>query len=246
MIRRTSPLRRPAASRAAASRPAAAPAHKRAKPAKQDPGTRQQLIEAAGQVFADKGFDRATGKEICRRAGANAAAINYHFGGVEELYAAVVWEAHSRLFTLEAISAAVAGKADAKAKLRAIIELIVRLLTGPGPSSWVVRVLGREIVAPSKALDKLREKEILPKTRIMRSVVGELMGLDDDHPAVARGCISVMAPCIMLLIFDRRTLKRAFPAIDLSHDGAEAVARHLVHFALAGLAAVAAEAKKNP
>jgi AcrR family transcriptional regulator len=211
----------------------------------EDQSTRRRLLEVAGQVFADKGFDRATGKEICERARANTAAVNYYFGGMEGLYVAVVQEAHSRLITFDALSAAVAGKVDAKAKLQAVIELLVRTLTGPAASSWVLRVIGREVVAPSPALDALRKKEMLPKTHILRSIVGELMGLPEDHPAVARGCISVIAPCFMLLVGDRRTLKRAFPNFGFASRDAAAVVSHMLRFALAGLAAVASDARKE-
>ena len=44
--------------------------------------TRAQLIEVAGQVFSERGFDGATGQDICRRAGVHTAAIVYHFGGM--------------------------------------------------------------------------------------------------------------------------------------------------------------------
>jgi AcrR family transcriptional regulator len=64
-----------------------------------DQTTRQRLLEVAGQVFAEKGFDRTTGKEICERAGINTAAVNYYYSGIEGLYAAVVQEAHSRFVT---------------------------------------------------------------------------------------------------------------------------------------------------
>src|SRR5215472_12197320 len=114
-------------------------------------GTRAELLEAAGHVFAEKGFDRATGKEICQRAGANTAAINYYFGGMEGLYEAVLQEAPRRLVTVEALTTAIAGEADAKAKLETFIALLVRALTGPASSSWVLRVLAREVIAPSPA-----------------------------------------------------------------------------------------------
>jgi AcrR family transcriptional regulator len=223
---------------------------KRARPGAQarregDQSTRGQLLEAAGQVFAEKGFDRATGKEICARASTNTAAVNYHFGGMAGLYSAVVREAHDRFVTFAAARAAVTGKADARAKLEAIIALIVRTLTGPVVSSWALRVLGREIVAPSPALDALREEEFLPKTRILKAIVAELTGLPENHPAVARGCISVIAPCFMLLLFDRRTLRRAFPHLGLAAADADALTRHLVQFALAGLTAVAREAHNS-
>ncbi len=132
-----------------------------------DRGTREQLLEIAGQVFAEKGFDRATSREICKRAAANVAAVNYHFGGIEALYIDVVRKANNRLVSVEAIATAVAGESDARSKLQAIIGLFIGALTGPASESWVIRVMGREIVSPSPLLHALREKEILPKARIL-------------------------------------------------------------------------------
>src|ERR1700688_2493049 len=88
----------------------------RPKPQEDRQSTHLQLLEAAGQEFAEKGFDRTTAKEICERAGTNTAAVNYYFGGIEGLQAAVLEEARNRLFSVDAISAAVAGKKDAKTK----------------------------------------------------------------------------------------------------------------------------------
>src|SRR5436190_22405971 len=45
-----------------------------------------RLIEAAEEVFAEKGFKSATIREIVEKAGANIAAVNYHFGDKEQLY----------------------------------------------------------------------------------------------------------------------------------------------------------------
>jgi len=216
----------------------------RRRPREGRPGTREELLETAGQVFAEKGLDRATGREICERAGANPAAINYYFGGMEGLYAAVVEEAHSRLLTLEKLSTAVAGKPDPKAKLKAIIELAIDLLTGPISTSWVLRVFGREFVAPSFAFEALIERQGIPKVRILRSIVAELMQRPEDDPAVARGCLTLIAPCAMLLIADRGTLRRALPGLDLKRENAAGLAEHLLDYALAGLAAVGREAAR--
>ena len=53
-------------------------------------GTRTRIIEASVEVFLEKGYDLATIRDICARAQANVAAVNYHFGSKEALYAAAL------------------------------------------------------------------------------------------------------------------------------------------------------------
>jgi len=214
------------------------------KPVEDRQSTRMQLLEAAGREFAEKGFERTTAKEICERAGANTAAVNYHFGGIKGLQAAVLEEARNRLFSADAISAAVAGKSDPKAKLESVLELVAQALTGPLSSSWVLRVLGREMVAPSPAMQETKEQVILPRVRVFRKFVAELMGLPENHPDVAYGCISVMAPICMLIIADRNHLTRALPSLELEPKNAKALARRMFRYAAAGLDATARDARK--
>jgi AcrR family transcriptional regulator len=54
--------------------------------------TRLKLIETATSLFAKKGFAAVSVRELARAAGANVAAISYHFGGKEGLYQAVLEE----------------------------------------------------------------------------------------------------------------------------------------------------------
>jgi AcrR family transcriptional regulator len=207
--------------------------------------TKAQLLEAAGYVFAEKGFDRATGREICDRAGTNTAAVNYYFGGMDGLYTAVLEEANRRLIPLATLASTVASKPDAKAQLQAIIELAVEKLTGPVSSSWVFGVMAREFVSPTPAIDAFRRRNGVPKARIITSIVAELMDLPAEHPAVARGCLMLMAPFVMLMIGDRLSLKQFLPGLDFSATGAAALSRDLLAFMLGGLAAVARDVRKD-
>lgn len=52
--------------------------------------TRLRLLEAGLAVFSEVGYHGATIREIAGRAGTNIAAISYHFGGKDGLYAEVV------------------------------------------------------------------------------------------------------------------------------------------------------------
>ena len=61
---------------------------------KEKSGIRVRLLESAGQVFAEKGYEKSTIREICERAKANIAAVNYYFRDKEGLYREVFNFAH--------------------------------------------------------------------------------------------------------------------------------------------------------
>jgi AcrR family transcriptional regulator len=54
-----------------------------------------RIIEAAGPIFAQKGFAATTVREICATAKVNQAAINYYFGSKESLYKEVFASTYS-------------------------------------------------------------------------------------------------------------------------------------------------------
>src|SRR5687768_3719360 len=56
--------------------------------------TRERIIDAAGEIFAQRGFDSTTVRDICQAAGANVAAVNYYFGDKQRLYVEAVVRAH--------------------------------------------------------------------------------------------------------------------------------------------------------
>ncbi|MCL2716014.1 MAG: CerR family C-terminal domain-containing protein [Alphaproteobacteria bacterium] len=204
--------------------------------------TRAQVLEAAGVVFAQQGFDRATAKEIAARAGTNAAAINYHFGGVDRLYEEVLVEAHYRLVNLQQLRALVSEDLAAEDKLRHLIGLIVGVLTGPAAQTWSVRVISREFLAPSPHVEVVRRKAFEPKKTLVFALIGELLKLPAEHPAVERCFLNIAAPGAMLLLADRSLLRRTLPSIDRDP---ESLVQHLVRFALGGIAAIA-ENERNP
>lgn len=201
--------------------------------------TRELLLEAAGEVFAEKGHDGATSREICDRAGVNTAAVNYHFGGIEALYGATLTEAHNCMVRLETLAAIDSSGLDATAKLRAFIHVAVSRLMQPLETSWQLKLLSREIAAPTPNRDQLIETQILPKSRILRGIVGELIGRKPEDPAVGRALLTVVAPMLMLALADRRVLSICLPQLVDPAGETEPLIRHIERFILAGLAATA-------
>ena len=62
-----------------------------ARPGEGAAGGRDRILDAATEVFAEKGFGETRVDEIAARAGVNKAMLYYHVGGEEALYAAVAW-----------------------------------------------------------------------------------------------------------------------------------------------------------
>ncbi len=202
--------------------------------------TRKQLLEAAGEIFAEHGYAKATSKEICERANANVAAVNYHFGSKDQLYAAVLQEAHSRIVSIESMAAATQSRMDPKIKLRMFLSLIVQQVAKRDRGRWELRVLSREILSRSPLMSTLIEKQIAPKAALLRSMLGELMRMPANHPAVSRTLINIMGPFLMLLITDRALQKKVAPHLEVD---IETLTEHMVTFALAGIEAVARQAR---
>jgi hypothetical protein len=110
-------------------------------------------------------------------------------------------------------------------------------MTGPLAASWEVRVLAREIVLPASPM--LLEKQIGQRVQIIQRVVADVMELPLTDPAVAFGYVTVMAPCLMLLIADRERFQRLFPPLKLTPQAREPITDFLVSSAYGGLRALA-------
>jgi TetR/AcrR family transcriptional regulator len=78
--------------------------------------TREGLLDAATEAFAEKGFSGARVDAIAERAKANKAMIYYHFGSKEGLYKAVLLRRIGGMH--EAIRAAIAGEKNPVTRLR--------------------------------------------------------------------------------------------------------------------------------
>ena len=121
-----------------------------AKPSKRFAASQTRLLEAAGEVFAEKGYEAATVREICRRAEvANIAAVNYYFGDKEKLYVAVVKHA---LGSAEAATPdEVPADLPPRQRLRKAIRRMAEALGGGCRPAWQLQLMGRELACPSPA-----------------------------------------------------------------------------------------------
>jgi AcrR family transcriptional regulator len=99
-------------------------------PSRDDLTTDERLLDAAEGLFADRGIDAVSVRSITQAAGANLAAIHYHFGSKLDLVRALVERRvaevdGSRAVLLDALEAAdtVDARGVAEAWLRPLAEM---------------------------------------------------------------------------------------------------------------------------
>jgi AcrR family transcriptional regulator len=197
--------------------------------------TRQQLLEAAGAVFAERGFRNATVREICTRAGANIAAVNYHFGDKEKLYLEVF--RYSRQKELERFpQLRKSTELPPEKQLHEFILALLHRIFDTGDTSWHGQLMLREMIEPTSALDFVVAEKIQPMSQHLREIVAELLGGRVNDERVRRCGYSVVSQCVFYChcrpVVERLDVGQTFDAESL-----EELAEHITKFSLAGLKA---------
>jgi TetR/AcrR family transcriptional regulator, regulator of cefoperazone and chloramphenicol sensitivity len=196
--------------------------------------TRRQLLEAAGEVFAEAGFRNATVREICRRAGANVAAVNYHFGDKEGLYAEVLRHSQQKAFEKYPPLLGVAADALPEERLRAFVRSFLLRIFDNGSTTQFGKIMSHEMVEPTKALDLLLAERIRPMTDQLRGLVAEILGDPLNTEKVRLCCFSVVSQCVFFH-HCRTMISRLFPEQRLDAAAVEQLAGHIARFSLAAM-----------
>ncbi|MGX9963836.1 CerR family C-terminal domain-containing protein [Roseomonas sp. F4] len=204
--------------------------------------TAEAILQAGGEVFAEKGRLGATSKEICARAGANAAAVNYHFGGFSNLYEAVLLHAHQRMMNWQDLAALAEARLPPVDKLEGLIVLHVEAALGLGSRSWELRLINREMLAPSDVMLRLHRTEVAPRLVVVERIVADVLGAPVDDATLRRAVFCTISPCLMLLNRPPRLLEEMCESEQPGAGDVHRLAKHFARFAFAGLEAVKAGA----
>ena len=195
--------------------------------------TKARLLEAAGEEFAEKGFDGATVRAILARAGVkNIAAINYHFGDKEQLYTQAVIHAHRCGARTPEEDWGHEGSPAERLRLgiRHFLEHVLAIGREP---NWHDALMMREMSRPTEASVTLVREVIRPRFDRLVAVLAEICPEADDRRLHVMA-FSVVGQCLQYR-FGRPIGERLVGAGEYATLDLDYLADHISGFTLAAL-----------
>ena len=108
------------------------------------PETREALLRAARELFAEAGFEGVSVRRLAETAGVNPAMIHYHFGNKRELYREMLAGAVSGL--LEGMQRALLGAGTEPAeRIGAFFHTVMNTMAS---NPWLPRLVLRDVLSP--------------------------------------------------------------------------------------------------
>lgn len=208
---------------------------------KRTASTRDRLLHAACRIFAERGYRDTTVAEICDAAQANIAAVNYHFGNKDSLYQQVWAHVLDIHVPLDVDPDSIATREGAE---RQLSEYIMDRLEWLMRGDRLERLIRAEVVQPTGLVDEEREAGLRKTRRHFLEVIRRIGegALDEDDVDLC--CTSILSQCRAFTAFAR--LGQGKPGdYRLESDAVQAFARHVTVFSVAGIRALAAEARSG-
>lgn len=156
-------------------------APKRKASPRDDASTRERILLAALDVFAEQGFDGARTRDIAERAAANLGLIKYYFDTKEKLWRAAVSRAFGELQAEIAEAAATAPGADERAQVERLLrEFVAFVARRPA----FMRLMNDEGKRSGPRMRWLADHHVKPVADALRALVqrGQARGLFPDVP----------------------------------------------------------------
>lgn len=195
--------------------------------------TREKLLEVAERVFADRGYQAATIREICVRAGANVAAVNYHFGGKLGLYTEVLQQS-IRAAQIDAVRSALDKTAAPEDILRAVIRARLQGVCRGDLPVWHLRILTHEMAQPSPAFQQFINKIGRPIFKRLLELIGGMIDLPPDNEKTQLCAVSVIGQ-VLAYVTPVPFLSAVWPGLKMTREQVERIADHIADFSLAYL-----------
>ena len=146
--------------------------------------TRDRLLAAALELLSERGPEGLTLREITDSAGANVAAVSYHFGSLKALCGAAIEHALERyLDAQEKAVSALGPESTIEESAAAFARPMIKALAAGGRDLDVMRVVARGAIAPPQEWDRFDASFDRTRAGVVAVMKANLPAVKDDELA---------------------------------------------------------------
>ncbi|MEL6796384.1 MAG: CerR family C-terminal domain-containing protein [Planctomycetota bacterium] len=205
----------------------------------EDANAKQRLMDAALKLFADRGPDHVSVRDIAAEAGVTHGSIRYHFGTKKKLYGEVVRRLGSIDEHVENMPAIDEIKRlardDAEEMFRAVIHRFVRFQAKMGEDSVAAhRMLQAEISRDGGPDPVFYKKVIKPGHDHMKAIISGIRPEIRDDETLEILAFNVIFQCVMVRI-GQGIIKKLLGTRRLREDSVTRIAELIADVSLAGI-----------
>ncbi len=196
-----------------------------------------RLIKAAEELFCQRGYNETSVRDIAAIAGCNVAAVNYYFGGKDNLYLEA-WRrrlALMRQTRLASIEKVMSAPAEPRLEdlLRSYAVSFVEPLIDGSPKCRFVNLLAREMVDPHLPRDMYLKEMVAPVVEALsRALLKICPWLDQSNVSLV--IFSIVGQLLMHMVFVKEVFEQSDQP-ELSNINFDTIVDHVVEFSAAGI-----------
>ena len=209
--------------------------------------THRRLLEAAVGLFASQGFAATSVRQVCEKADANVAAVNYHFRSKRGLYDASIDFARGEAIARNRWVGLDAGRdfwADEtpETRLRFFVAMLLdHSLDGGGKPSDLARIMIHEMLDPTEAFERQMEVSVSrvfdALCDVCRAVAAALGCENAPRESIARIAFLVSAQCLYPALV-AGVVSELHPGVSFDDQGREQLGELIASSAVSSLGAL--------
>jgi len=196
--------------------------------------TRHCIIKAAVDLFAEKGFDGASVRDIVAKARVNQAAINYHFKGKDGLYLEVLKTAFAKLTEHAGFDAENLKSLSREEALRSFVYQQLRPLLFRDELSRYIRMFAWESAHPTKVFRKFIATNSASYLTAAFDIVRQFLPPGTQKRTSLCGAIWLMGQC-SVFVRNRELFAQAPFSIKIDEPFVDELADLITRLAIGGL-----------
>jgi len=198
--------------------------------------TRDRLIDAAGEMFAEKGFKETTVRDICEKARANVAAVNYHFGDKESLYNEVIRRVIENVWDKFLIEDVIRASDPAEERLYKFVHTFLMRRFEPDRPEWQNILLYQEMMEPRSSVVSAMNEERLKNQETLGEIIMALVGRPLDPVQAMLTAFSVIGQCLFyIMLHSPHSPASEEEKVPMDIEMIETTAKHITEFSIAGI-----------